>query len=140
MNATRLSQYKRVSGFSLVVVIFIIVVLAVAVVFIQRISNVSVATNNLAMQGTRAWQAAEAGAEWGIYRVTNGGCPAASTTFVLSEQSLAGFTVTVDCTSSSFTESGVTIIMYYLNVFARTGTLGITPDYASRRISLTVEG
>jgi len=139
-KALCLSKYQSTKGFSLVAVIFIIVVLAVAVVFIQRISSVSVATNNLAMQGARAWQAADAGAEWGIYQVTNGGCPAASSTFALSEQSLNGFTVTVDCISNTYTESGVTITMYYLNVFARSGTLGTTPDYASRRISLTIEG
>ncbi len=135
-----LSAYGNNGGFSLVAVIFIIVVLASAVVFLQRISNVSVATNNLAMQGARAWQAAEAGAEWGVYRVTTGGCPAASTTFSLTEQSLTGFDVTVDCTSTTYTESGATVTMYFIDVFARSGTLGTTPDYVSRRISLVVEG
>jgi len=131
---------RHTQGFSLVAVIFIITVLALAVVFIARISNVSVATNNLAMQGARALQAAESGADWGIYRVTNGGCPAASTTFTLSEQSLTGFNVTVDCSSSTFTEQGQTITMYYLDVFAEYGTLGTTPDYASRKLTLVVEG
>jgi len=122
-------------------VIFIITVLALAVVFIARISNVSVATNNLAMQGARAWQAAEAGAEWGIYQATQGSC-VASSTFTLTEQSLNGFDVTVDCTSSgnTFSEQGVTVTMYYLDVFAEFGTLGTTPEYASRRITLVVEG
>ena len=91
------------------------------------------------MQGSRAWQAAEAGAEWGIYNVTTSGCPAASTTFNLTEQSLAGFEVTVACSSSVFTEQGLSVTMYYLDVFAKSGTLGISPDYASRKISLVVE-
>ena len=130
-------------GFSLVAVIFIITVLALAVVFIQRISNVAVATNSLAMQGARAWQAAEAGAEWGIYKVTTtGSCPAASTNFSLSEQSLSGFDITVDCVSSgaSYSEEGATVTLFFIDVFARSGTLGTTSEYASRRISLTVEG
>jgi len=133
---------RHSQGFSLVAVIFVITILAVAVVFIQRISNVAVATNNMAMQGARAWQAAEAGAEWGIYQVLNGGCPAASTSFSLTEQSLSGFDVTVACTSSgaSYTEQGVTVTLYFLEVFAKSGTLGTTPDYASRKITLTVEG
>lgn len=133
-------NHKRSRGFSLVAVIFLITILAVAVVFIQRISNVAVATNNLAMQGARAWQAAEAGAEWGIYHVTTGGCPAASSSFTLNEESLAGFEVTVLCSTNSYTEEGVTVNMYFLEVFARFGVLGITPDYASRRITLTIEG
>ena len=126
-------------GFSLVAVIFLVTVLATAVVFIQRISNVSVATTTLAMQGARAWQAAQAGAEWGIYQVTNGGCPAASSTFSLSEQSLSGFNITVSCTTRDYTEAGTTITMYYLDVLAESGTLGTSPDYVSRKITLTVE-
>ena len=131
---------KQSQGFSLVAVIFIITVLAVAVVFLQRITNVSVATNNLAMQGSRAWQAVEAGSEWGIYQVTQGGCPAASTTFSLTEQSLKGFDVTVGCTTSTHNEQGVTITLYFLEVFAKSGILGISPDYVSRKVSLIVEG
>lgn len=131
---------KQSQGFSLVAVIFIITILAVAVVFIQRISNVSVATNNLAMQGARAWQAVEAGTEWGIYRVTTGGCPAPSSTFSLTEQSLNGFEVTVNCSSIVYIEQGVNVTLYFMEIFAKSGTLGTTPDYVSRRITLTVEG
>ena len=133
------SDKNKAQGFSLVAVIFIITVLAVAVVFIQRISNVSVATNNLAMQGARAWQAAEAGAEWGVYQVTNGVC-VPSTTFSLTEQSLKGFDVTVACSVTTHNEQGVTITMYFLEIFAKSGTLGSTPEYVSRRITLIVEG
>ena len=129
-------------GFSLVAVIFLVTVLATGVVFIQRISNVSVATTTLAMQGARAWQAAQAGAEWGIYKVTNGGCPAASSTFSLSEQSLSGFNITVSCSDSSadnYQEAGVTVTLFYLEVLAESGVLGTSPDYVSRKITLTVE-
>ncbi len=130
---------KNSQGFTLVAVIFIITVLAVAVVFLQRISNVSVATNVLAMQGARAMQAAQAGAEWGIYQATQGSC-VASTTFSLTEQSLNDFEVTVGCTSQTYTEQSVSVIIYFLEVSAEYGTLGTTPEYASRKISLTVEG
>ena len=133
---------KKQAGFSLVAVIFIITVLALAVVFIQRISNVAVASNNLSMQGARAWQAAQAGAEWGIYQATTVGCPAASTTFTLTEQSLSGFGVTVECTSSGadYTEQGEVITLYFIDVLAESGTFGATAEYVSRKITLTVEG
>jgi len=130
---------SKQQGFSLVAVIFLITVLATAVVFIQRISSVSVATTTLAMQGARAWQAAQAGAEWGIYKVINGGCPTSPSTFILSEQSLSGFNVSVSCTSQSYTEVGLTVTMYYLDVLAESGTFGTSPDYVSRKITLTVE-
>ncbi|MCP3663019.1 MAG: pilus assembly protein MshP [Gammaproteobacteria bacterium] len=129
---------KNSQGFTLVAVIFVITVLAVAVVFLQRISNVSVATNVLAMQGARAMQAASAGAEWGIYQATQGSC-VGSTTFSLTEASLKGFTVKVDCDSQLYTEQSVPVTMYFLTVFAEYGTLGTTPEYASRKITLTVE-
>ena len=130
---------RKQKGISLVAVIFLITVLAVAIVFIQRLLSVSVATNNLALQGARAWQAAQAGAEWGVYQVLNGGCPAASSNLALTESSLSGFAVTVACTSSAYTEEGQSVTLYNLDVVAEFGTLGTTPEYASRRITLTVE-
>jgi len=132
-------HFNKQQGISLVAVIFLITVLALAVVFLQRISSVSVATNNLNIQGARAWQAAEAGAEWGIYQVLNGGCPAATNNFNLSEGALTGFRVQVTCNSTTFNEQGGTVTLYFLNIFAQYGTFGTSPDYTSRRLSLTVE-
>ena len=134
-----MSNHKKQKGISLVAVVFLLTVLAVAVIFIQRLLSVSVATNNLALQGARAWQAAQAGSEWGIYQVLNSGCPAASTNLTLTESSLSGFVVTVDCSSTAFTEEGQSVTLYNLDVVAEFGTLGTNPEYASRRISLTVE-
>jgi MSHA biogenesis protein MshP len=126
-------------GISLIAVIFLITVLALSVVFMQRLSNVSTATNNLGIQGARAWQAAQAGAEWGVFQVLNGGCPAATSNFDLTEQALAGFSVTVNCAATTYTEEANTITLYQLDVVAQSGTLGVTPEFASRRVSLTVE-
>ena len=131
---------KQQNGFSLVAVIFLILIIALAVVFIARVSNVGLATNNLALQSARAYHAALSGSEWAINRVTTGGCPAATSNFSLAEQSLSGFRISVSCSSSSYTEQGNTITLYNLDVLAEYGTLGTTPDYASRRIQLQVEG
>ena len=134
-----MSQLPKQQGISLVAVIFLLTVLAVAVIFIQRLLSVSVATNNLSLQGARAWQAAQAGAEWGAFQVLNGGCPAASSNLTLSEQALSGFSVQVTCSSNSYSEDGATVTLYTIDVISEFGTLGTTPEYASRRISLTVE-
>lgn len=130
---------KRQQGVSLVAVVFIITVLAVAVVFIQRLLSVSVATNNLSLQGARAWQAAQAGAEWGIYRAIVDGSCVSSSTLNLTEGALNGFTVTVGCSSQSYTEEGSLVTLYNVSVLSEFGTLGLTPEYASRRINLTLE-
>ncbi|NNJ71900.1 MAG: pilus assembly protein MshP, partial [Enterobacterales bacterium] len=114
-------------------------VLALSIVFMQRLSNVSVATNNFGIQGARAWQAAQAGAEWGVFQVLASGCPAASTTFNLTEEALSGFTVTVNCQADTYTEEGTTVTLYRLDILSTFGTVGVTPDFASRRLALTVE-
>ena len=134
-----MTSRNKQAGVSLVAVIFILTVLALSVVFMQRLSNVSVATNNFGIQGARAWQAAQAGAEWGVFQVLNSGCPGASTTFNLSEGALTGFSVTVNCQADSYTEEGNTVTLYRLDVISAFGTVGVTPDFASRRIQLTVE-
>ena len=127
------------AGVSLVAAIFVITVLAVAVVFIQRLLSVSVATNNLALQGARAWQAAQAGAEWGIYRAIVDGSCVSSSTLNLTEGALNGFAVTVGCSSQSYTEEGSTVTIYNLSVVSEFGTLGATPEYASMRMNLILE-
>jgi MSHA biogenesis protein MshP len=50
------------------------------------------------MQGARAYQAARAGIEWGLFQQMRRNSCAASTTFALpSTSSLSGFFVTVTC-------------------------------------------
>ena len=133
------NRQTKQRGVSLVAVIFLITVLALSIVFMQRLSNVSVATNTFGIQGARAWQAAQAGAEWGVFQVLNSGCPAPSSTFNLTESALTGFTVQVDCQASTYSEEGSTVTLYRLDVLSTYGTVGTTPDFASRRIQLTVE-
>ncbi len=59
------------------------------------------------LQGTRAYQAARAGIEWGLYKLLreSGSCtgnPAAPNSFTLSTApTLAGFTVSVYCTPTT---------------------------------------
>ena len=60
---------KRHSGFSLVTAIFLLVILASLGAFIVTISGVQQTSSALDMQGSRAYQAARAGIEWGTYQV-----------------------------------------------------------------------
>lgn len=110
---------KRPSGFALVSAIFILVVLAVLGAFILSVSSSQHMGSALDIQGVRAFQAARAGIEWGLYQANataaynfsygtpavavgnaspnNRVCPAATASFVPPAATLAGFVVTVTC-------------------------------------------
>ena len=63
------SKLKRIRGFALVSAIFILVVLAALGAFIVSISTSQQIGSALDVQGVRAYQAARAGIEWGLYSV-----------------------------------------------------------------------
>jgi MSHA biogenesis protein MshP len=113
---------KPVRGFAIVSAIFILVVLAALGAFIVNISTSQQIGSALDVQGVRAYQAARAGIEWGMYRVlqdanfgantpdqnTNqlslsSGCqstlPGSPTTtpITLTATTLSSFSVTVSC-------------------------------------------
>jgi MSHA biogenesis protein MshP len=89
------------SGFSLVGAIFLLVVLALLSAAIVSVVGTHQASSALDVQGVRAYQAARAGIEWGLYRQLQPASPVcfATSSFALpSGSSLSGFTVTVSCT------------------------------------------
>jgi MSHA biogenesis protein MshP len=89
-------------GFSLVSAIFLLVVLSglgAAIVYVSSVQHVSSA---LDVQGARAYQAARAGVEWGLYqelRLSGGTCAdTPGTSFTMpAGTTLSAFTVTVIC-------------------------------------------
>jgi MSHA biogenesis protein MshP len=116
------------AGFSAVTAIVILVILAVlgaAIVAITGTRSASLAQDVL---GSRAYQAARAGIEWGAFQIRNPentnaappgpytaqyACPGPATSFSLGG-GLAEFTVTVQCTSTTHTEFGNLITIYQL--------------------------
>lgn len=92
---------RPVRGFAMVSAIFILVVLAALGGFIVSISSGQQVGAALDLQGVRAYQAARAGLEWGLYRQLRAGSCAGATSFAPAASSLAGFTVTVDCVATT---------------------------------------
>jgi MSHA biogenesis protein MshP len=147
----------RHGGFAMITAIFLLVILGSFAAFAVTFATHSSATQVLAIEGARAYQAARAGLEWGTYQVKdpNGtfapgatnlrDCFASPTTFVIPA-SLGGFTIQVTCTrypdysaSPNFHEEGDKRSAYY--VLLSTATLG-TPgsvDYVERRLESRVE-
>ena len=119
-----MSQRRAVSGFTLVTVIFLLVVVSGLVVYITNIGVVQQTTVVYGLQGARALQAARSGIEWGIFQSINNGVCAGSTT--INDAAFAGFSVEVQCIPTTHIEGDSmtgTIITYRLSAIASSGGL-----------------
>ena len=63
---------RRAKGFALILALFLIVSLAVIGGYLLTVSNVQVESGVMDEQGARAYQAARAGVEWGVFRILEG--------------------------------------------------------------------
>ena len=118
-------------GFTIISAIFILVVLAALGAFIVNISTSQQVGSALDVQGVRAYHAARAGLEWGLYQVQSSAnynfsygnpataagaadpnlraCPTSPASFTLTAPTFTGFTVTVTCAAAADASSGPTV-------------------------------
>lgn len=136
---------QRSAGFSLLTAIFLLVVLAGLGAAMVAVSTSQQTGSALDMQGARAYQAARAGVEWGLFqKLRSNSCVSTGTTFALPAAStLAAFTVTVTCTETATPgltgTSGFQIVACACNEpVAGTGCPNASPgiDYVQRVISV----
>ncbi|MCC7546775.1 MAG: agglutinin biogenesis protein MshP [Burkholderiales bacterium] len=133
-------------GFSIVSALFILVVLAALAAGLVNVSVMQHSGAALDLQGVRAYQAARAGIEWGVYRIldpegtpgiTLPSCWGAPEALALA-QDLAPMAVSVTCTGpSATTELDRTIGVYRLSATATFGTPQ-TANHVSRTVEVTV--
>lgn len=151
----RFSRSLAFGGFVLPSAIFLIVILAALAAFLVNISTTQSVTSAQDVQGVRAYQAARAGIEWGLYQVldpTNATVaamvapygagalpwpnmpPCAGGAFVIE-----GFTVVVVCAPFNHSEGGVnrSIRVFHLVSTATLGAVG-TAAYVERQVAVTV--
>ena len=130
---------KRQRGFSLVSAIFLLVVIAALGTFAVTLSTTQQQSAALDVQGTRAYQAARAGIEWGAYQVLRNSSCVATTTLATLPNTLAGFTVSVTCIPFPYTEAGVPFNIYQLTSTATTtGVVAGNPNFVERQMSVTI--
>jgi len=172
MNGTTTRNFRNASlarrglsgGFSIISALFLLIVLASLGAFIVNISTTQSTTMAQDVQGSRAYHAAQAGLEWGLYQVLDPAnvtaaatapdnanwpnmppCPAATTL------TIEGFTVTVSCANFPagavgasgppvYTESGDvrSVIVYQLTANAHSSAVVGSPDYVEREVRATV--
>ena len=94
---SRLPLLRRAAGFSIVTAIFLVVVLAGLSVAVMTLSTTQQTSSALDVLGSRAYEAARSGVEYGVYQQQINSSCAASRSFTLAG-SLSTFTVTVQCT------------------------------------------
>lgn len=101
MPSRSFTRRPREAGVGLVTAIFLLVVLAGLAVAMVSVYTAQQASSNLDLQGARAYQAARAGLEWGLFQdLRNNTCNARSSFALPAGTSLSGFTVVVSCTRS----------------------------------------
>jgi MSHA biogenesis protein MshP len=124
-------------GFSLISAIFLLVVIAALGTFAVTISTNQQQSAALDVLGSRAYQAARAGIEWGAYQALINNSCVNTPSLSPMPNTLAAFSVTVDCTSSAASEASATVTMYELTSTAKQGTQA-TPNYVERKMSVTI--
>lgn len=126
------SSMRAQSGFGLVSAVFLLVMLAVLGVSITFMSGTQRNAVVLDVLGSRAYQAARAGIEWGAFQAVQNNACAASTNLTFTGTSMAGFAATVQCTVTTTDEGGTTIRLYnIISNACNIPTGGACPNAAS---------
>ena len=131
-------------GFSILAAVFLLVILVSLSAFLVSISSMQQMGAAIDLQGTRAYQAARAGIEWGAYQVLNPAsapaCPTSTLTF--AGTSLQDFSTTVTCTITTADELGTTANVYQLSATAcnQPACPNAAPaaNYVERQLTITV--
>jgi len=146
---------NRSRGFSLITAIFLLVILAALGAFMVTFTGLQQRTVQADVLGVRAYYAARAGIDWGLYRALDpdntiapgaGGfatCAQVSRTITTMGGSLTPFTVVVNCTATAPdpTEAGKTLRVFQITATACNNAtcpaVAPPPGYVERQIVVT---
>jgi len=144
-----MTAQKIQRGFSLISAIFLLVVIAALGVFAVTLSTTQHQSAAMDVMGSRAYQAARAGIEWGAYQVISNpagiACPVGGASnpvaMPAAPSTLTIFTVDVSCWSYvPVSEAADTITMYRI-VSTASGVAGAavgSPSYVERQMTVTM--
>ena len=122
-------------GIALPAIIFLMVIVALLVASMSRILSSETATTNLGLLSSRAYWSAQSAVEWAAYNIhLNNSCPT-----VPSGLSINGFSIILACTNVSYTEGGVTGVIYTVNARAVYGSNPGDLDYVSRSVEVVLD-
>jgi len=139
-------KWTRAAGFSLVSAVFIVVVLALLATAVTVVISLQARSSALDIQSARAYQSARAGLEWGAFQVLRVSATCFASKDIAMTGNLAGFTASVSCSSTAWTDGATSLTVYRLVANAcniPSGTScpnGATSNanYVERQLTLTV--
>ncbi|HEY5799151.1 MAG TPA: hypothetical protein VIT92_02970 [Burkholderiaceae bacterium] len=122
------SRLRGQRGFSIVTAVFLLVALAGLAAAIINLGGASRTAAVLDLQGARAYQAARAGIEWGLFQQLRLNTCAASTNIAMPAGALSGFTATVACTRTplAVVVGGTTVATAQLVSNVATGSANVS--------------
>ena len=95
---------RQQQGFGAIAAIVVLVILALLAAAIVSISTTQQITSAQDVQSAKAWQAARAGNEWGLYRALKDGACSDISGKTLDLTAATGFYVNVSCSSWPYSE------------------------------------
>ncbi|MCP5268279.1 MAG: hypothetical protein H6943_04465 [Zoogloeaceae bacterium] len=147
MNRTLISQGnapRRQAGVSIIMAIFLLLLFAAISAFMVSLISTSHVTAAQDVEGSRTYQAARAGVEWGMYQLDadglNAALPGCFATTTLNQ--IPNYSVSVACTpfpgaASSYQENGRQVRVY--QIVATAVPVVFRAPGVERQISVTVE-
>jgi MSHA biogenesis protein MshP len=117
------SPERRSAGFTLVSVLFIVVVLAALGAAITQVSTRQHLGSAAEVESARALQAARAGLEWAAFQVLRNPAPPAAApacfgTASFNAAGLTNYTITVSCNRTAGTDGSTALAFYQLTANA----------------------
>jgi len=137
---------RRERGFALPAALFLLVVLGGLSAWLMRTTQLSLGQDALELESERAYQAAQAGLEAGLYELSvNSNCASQNIAFT---GNLTRFTASVSCSATTFDEGGTTHTLYQVtSVACNQPDAGACPnaaptllEYSERHLRVVVEG
>ncbi len=131
---------KQQHGFTIVMAMFILVVLALLGGYMVRLSGVGHATSTYTLQGARAYQAAKAGLGWAIAKIKADGtaaCAEINNQSAFTLPGISGFTVKLTCSYTTYAEGSQNPKIYKLSSRSEFGAYAGN-DYVSRALEVSI--
>jgi MSHA biogenesis protein MshP len=125
------------TGASVIFAIFLLLLMASLAAFMTNLVSVSNANLAADIGGSRAYQAARAGAEWGMFQLDPNGAAAAMPACVGGTPPIPDHNVVVVCANTDHTEAGRTIRIFRITSTAV--ATGVKAPGIERTVQVTLE-
>jgi len=129
----------RQRGVSIISAIFMLLLFAALAAFMVSLTSTANITSALDVQGSRAYQSAQTGIEWGLYQVLVLATPSCVSSTTLPSL-IEGFSVTVTCAvDGPYTDAGQVFSLYRLVSTAQTpGAAPGSIAFVERQVAASV--